>query len=149
MFILYQSMRICKDGLSSLRVDLTNYKDEVPNVSDSNQNIETTCKLIKLKDLFIKSTEKNIQRWMCVSHKNSKTLKLFRKVSFQIMSLCLQLWMLLVLMILKSISQHKCQGLQKPHNCSIILHLEVANVYIMLTWCCVLSDLIQRISNYT
>ena len=62
MFILYQSMRICKDGLSSLRVDLTNYKDEVPNVSDSNQNIETTCKLIKLKDLFIKSTEKNIQR---------------------------------------------------------------------------------------
>ena len=49
----------------------TKYKNEVPDVSSSNQNIETSCKnkqLTKLKDLCFKK-KKNVH------NSNSKTLK--------------------------------------------------------------------------
>ena len=50
-------MRISRTGLSSLKDDLEKYEDKVPDVSDSNQNVETTCnsklKLTGLKDTFI------------------------------------------------------------------------------------------------
>ena len=48
---------IFKAGLSSLSDDWAKYKKTVPAVSDSNQNVETTCnsklKFIERKDLFI------------------------------------------------------------------------------------------------
>ena len=47
-----------KAGLSSLIDDWANYKEIVPDMSDFNQNVETTCnsklRFKKLKDLFIK-----------------------------------------------------------------------------------------------
>ena len=36
-------MRIFKTGLSSLSDGWAKYKEKVPDVSDSNQNVETTC----------------------------------------------------------------------------------------------------------
>ena len=46
----------------------TKYKDEVPDVSGSNQNIETSCKnklkLTKPKDLCF---EKKMKRWMHIT----------------------------------------------------------------------------------
>ena len=60
--ILHQSMCIVKTGLSSLSDGWAKYKEKVPDVSDSNQNVETTCnsklKFIELKDLFIKKVQK-------------------------------------------------------------------------------------------
>ena len=51
-------MCIYKCGLSSLSDECAKYKEKVPDVSDYNQNVETTCnsklKLVELKDLFIK-----------------------------------------------------------------------------------------------
>ena len=58
MSILHQNMAIFKAGLSSLIDDWANYKEIVPDMSDFNQNVETTCnsklRFTKLKDLFIK-----------------------------------------------------------------------------------------------
>ena len=56
-------MCIFKAGLSSLSVDWVKYKEKVPNVSDSSQNVETTCnhklRFTELNDLFIKKVQKN------------------------------------------------------------------------------------------
>ena len=53
MSVLHQSMRIFKTGLSSLSDGWAKYKEKVPDVSDSNQNVEATCnskfKFIELK----------------------------------------------------------------------------------------------------
>ena len=61
--VLYQNMRIFKAGLSSLSDGWTKYKEKVPDMLDSNQNVETTCnfklKLTKLKDPFMKRVQKN------------------------------------------------------------------------------------------
>ena len=42
--------------------DLAKYKEKVPDVSDSNRNVETACnsklKLIELNDLFIRRVQK-------------------------------------------------------------------------------------------
>ena len=60
--VLHQSMCIFKAGLSSLSDDWAKYIKKVPDVSDSNQIIETTCnsKLkLGLKDLFIIKVQKN------------------------------------------------------------------------------------------
>ena len=50
------SLKFISDGWAK-------YKEKVPDVSDPNQNDETTCnsklKFTKLKDLFIKSVPKN------------------------------------------------------------------------------------------
>ena len=43
MSVLHQSMRIFKAGLSSSYDDWEKYNEKVPDVSDPNQNIETTC----------------------------------------------------------------------------------------------------------
>ena len=54
-------MCIFKAGLSGLSDDRAKYKEKVPDVSDSNQNVETTSnskfKFIELKDLFIKRVQ--------------------------------------------------------------------------------------------
>ena len=51
-------MAIFKAGLSRLIDDWENYEEIVPDMSDFNQNVETTCDskltFTKLKDLFIK-----------------------------------------------------------------------------------------------
>ena len=51
-------MCMFKAGLSGLSGGWTKHKEKVPDVSDSNQSIETICnsnsKLQNLKDLFIK-----------------------------------------------------------------------------------------------
>ena len=54
--ILHQSMCIFKAGLSSSYDGWAKYKEKVLDVSDPNQNVETTC---NLKDLFIKRVQKN------------------------------------------------------------------------------------------
>ena len=60
--VLHQSMCIFKAGLSSLSDDWVKYKEKVPDVSDSNQNVETICnskfKFIEVKDIFIKRVQK-------------------------------------------------------------------------------------------
>ena len=43
MSVLYQSMCIFKAGLSSSYDCWPKYKEKVPDMSDSNQNVETTC----------------------------------------------------------------------------------------------------------
>ena len=40
---LHQNMCIFKAGLSSLSNGLVTYEEKVPDVSDSNQNVATTC----------------------------------------------------------------------------------------------------------
>ena len=61
--VLHQSMCISKAGLSSLNDGWAKYKQKVTDMSDSNQNFETTCnskpKFPELKDLFIKRVQKN------------------------------------------------------------------------------------------
>ena len=56
-------MRIFKAGLSSLNDGWTKYEEKVPDMLDSNQNVETKCnlklKLTKLKDPFMKRVQKN------------------------------------------------------------------------------------------
>ena len=50
-------MCISRAGISSLIGDWAKYKDKVLDVSDSNQNVETTCnsklKLTGLKDIYM------------------------------------------------------------------------------------------------
>ena len=43
MSVLHQSMCIFKAGLSSSYDGWAKYKEKVPDVSDPNQNVETTC----------------------------------------------------------------------------------------------------------
>ena len=66
MSVLHQSMCIFKAGLSSLSDGWAKYKEKVPDVSDSNQNVETTrnskLNFTELKDLFIKSLQKNLSK---------------------------------------------------------------------------------------
>ena len=61
--VLHQSLCIFKAGLSSLRDDWAKYKQKVPDISDSNQSLETKCnsklKFAELKDFFIKMVPKN------------------------------------------------------------------------------------------
>ena len=56
--VLHQSMCIFKSGLSSLSDGSEKYKEKVPDMSDSNQNLEKTCnsklKFPELKYFFIK-----------------------------------------------------------------------------------------------
>ena len=63
MSVLHQSMYIFKAGLSNLNDGWEKYKEKVPDVSDPNQNVETTCnsklKFTELIDLFIKNVQKN------------------------------------------------------------------------------------------
>ena len=69
MPVLHQSISIPKAGLSSLRPGQAEYRDKINDVSDSHQNIETSCnsklKLPKFKNLLIKNTEKIIKdEWL-------------------------------------------------------------------------------------
>ena len=61
--LLQQSLNIFKACLSSLSDGWAKYKQKVPDMSDSNQNLETTCnsklKFAELKDFFIKRVPKN------------------------------------------------------------------------------------------
>ena len=63
MSVLHQSMYIFKAGLSNLNDGWEKYKEKVSDVSDPNQNVETTCnsklKFTELIDLFIKKVQKN------------------------------------------------------------------------------------------
>ena len=58
MSILHETICIFKAGLSSLSDGWAKYKEKVSDVSNSNQNVETTgnskLKFTELKDLFIK-----------------------------------------------------------------------------------------------
>ena len=64
--VLHQSMCIFKAGASSLSDGWAKYREKVPDVLDSNQNIETICnsklKFAELKDLFIKREQKNLSK---------------------------------------------------------------------------------------
>ena len=63
MSVLHQMMCMFEADLSRLSDGGAKHKEKVPDVSDPNQNIETTCnsklKLTELKDLFIKRVQKN------------------------------------------------------------------------------------------
>ena len=60
--VLHQSICIFKAGLSGLSDVKAKYKGKIPDMSDFNQNVETTCnsklKFVELKDLFIKRVQK-------------------------------------------------------------------------------------------
>ena len=59
-------MFIFKPGLSSLNDNWAKYKEKVSDVSDSNQNVQTTCnfklKFIEIKDLFIKGEAESLTK---------------------------------------------------------------------------------------
>ena len=61
--VLHQSLYIFKAGLSILSDGWAKYKQKVPDMSDSNQNLEKTCnsklKFTELKYFFIKRVPKN------------------------------------------------------------------------------------------
>ena len=61
--VLHQGMCIFKASLSILSDCWARYKEKVPAVSDSNQNVKTTCdsklRFTKFKDLFIKRLQKS------------------------------------------------------------------------------------------
>ena len=63
MSVLHQSMYIFIAGLSRLIDGRAKYKEKVPDVSDSNQNLETKFKsklrFTELKNLLIKRVQKN------------------------------------------------------------------------------------------
>ena len=63
MSVLHQSMYIFKAGLSRLIDGRAKYKEKVPDVSDSNQNLETKfnskLRFTELKNLLIKRVQKN------------------------------------------------------------------------------------------
>ena len=81
MSVLHQSMCIFKaGGLSSSFDGWAKYKEKVPDVSDLNQNVETTCNS-KLKIYSSKGYRKTNQR-------NSKYSNFQQKISVQIMGFC-------------------------------------------------------------
>ena len=61
MSVLHQSMCIFKAGLSSSYDGWAKYKEKIPDVSDPNQNVETTCnlklKFTEPKNLMIKRVQ--------------------------------------------------------------------------------------------
>ena len=66
MFVLHESVCIFKVDLSSLSNGQAKYKEKVPDVSDPNQNVETTCnskvKFAELKIYSSKERRKTSQR---------------------------------------------------------------------------------------
>ena len=71
-------MAISKSGLPNLDNPGTKYKDKVPNVSDSNQNIETSCKsqtqVIRTQRFVHQKFRKTSQRWIYVKQHFPKPL---------------------------------------------------------------------------
>ena len=65
MSVLCQTICISEAHLASLRHVRAEYKDKVPYVPDSNQNIGASCntklKLTEFKELCIKSTKKVVK----------------------------------------------------------------------------------------
>ena len=63
MSFLHQIVCVFIAGLSSLSDAWGKYKEKVPDVSDSKQDVETTCnfklKFTELKDLFTIKVQKN------------------------------------------------------------------------------------------
>ena len=66
MSVLHQSLCIFKAGLSSLSDGWANYKQKLPDMSDSNQNLETTCssKFQFLKIFSSKGYRRTCQKWI-------------------------------------------------------------------------------------
>ena len=63
---LCQSMCIFKAGLSSSFDGQAKYKGKVPDVSDPNPNVETTCNYklkLRIKDLFIKRVQEKLVKY--------------------------------------------------------------------------------------
>ena len=90
MTALHQSMVIFKAGLSSLYDGWAKYKEKAPDVSDPNQNVETTRnskhKFTELKDLFIKWVQKNYSKMNCIYV--ARSLNFQWKILLQIMGFC-------------------------------------------------------------
>ena len=65
MSVLNQNMCIFKSGLSGLYDGLAKYKEKVPDVSDPNQNVETTCnsklKFTRLKSFIHRKGAENLK----------------------------------------------------------------------------------------
>ena len=61
--LLHQGLCTSKTSLSSLSDGWAKHKEKVPDVSDSNENVKTTCnsklKFTELKDLFNKRVQKS------------------------------------------------------------------------------------------
>ena len=80
MSVLHQSMRVFKTGLSILSDGWAKYKEKVPDVSDPNQNVETTSnsklKFTELKYLFIKRLQKTSQT-VCIANTGILKLRVF------------------------------------------------------------------------
>ena len=69
--VLHQSLCIFKAGLSSLSHGWAKYKQKVPHMSDSNQNLETICNSkLKFAELKIssKGCQRTSQRWIMYSY---------------------------------------------------------------------------------
>ena len=80
MSVLHKSMCIFKAGFSSSYYGCANYKEKVPNVSDPNQNVETTCNS-KHKFIHQKGAEKLVKVKMnlciCIYTAILKNIRIF------------------------------------------------------------------------
>ena len=108
---LHQSLRILKAGLSSsYRDGWAKYKEKVPNVSDLNQNVETTywhtipnSIFHNLKINSSKGCRKTSHRWIIYDVATYLTQQFYKywnfqlKISLQIMGFCFDWWILLLL----------------------------------------------------
>ena len=71
ILVLHQGLCIFKAGLSHLSDGWAKYKQKVPDMSDSNQNLEiisnSELKFAELKDFFIKRVQKKlVKNELCI-----------------------------------------------------------------------------------
>ena len=107
MSVLHQNMCIFKGGLSSWNMAGQNIKKKYLICHISIKMLKHAIWNSSLQNLKIyssKGSRKTSQRWINVTHSNSKSSNFQQKISLQIMSFCFEWWTLLLL-TLTSITQ--------------------------------------------
>ena len=107
MSVLHQNMCIFKGGLSSWNMAGQNIKKKYLISHISIKMLKHTIWNSSLQNLKIyssKGSRKTSQKWINVTHSNSKSSNFQQKISLQIMSFCFEWWTLLLL-TLTSITQ--------------------------------------------
>ena len=124
-------------------------------MSDSNKNLETTCnsklKFAELKDFFIKRVQKN---WSKMNYVCSQLTQQFQNFDFSAKDITSDYGFLLRLVNTFTVDTEE-YPLLKVHDFTLCAHksyvciLQIGSFEKkMLIQCCILSDLIRRISNY-
>ena len=135
--VIHQSMCIFRAGIWSPSDGWAKYKEKVPDVSDSNQNVETTCnskfKFTELKRFINeKGTETIVtdDLWAILKFQIFSWIYHFRLWVFALTGeyFCCWHWRVLP----KLLTGKWCQDLEKP--CSIILRFVLTNHIYIEDW---------------